>query len=186
MKLKYLYIIPVVSIVVFTIILFYPANNSKENKTIYTINTYDEKVKGNNKILIDQEVPKEIKQYKNFEEARKDFSNRLFCLKHKIKNGKVKESYVEFIITEDMTNINKNINFGIYSLKGYEKDYENNKEVLLESFGESNCKENTDHMHCNIGLYYANAFQNGYVEVGKDYWNCYVTDKGVSRCDFGK
>ena len=186
MKIKYLYIIIIMILLVFSIILFYPQNNSKENKIIYTINSYDESVKDNNKILIGKEVPKKIKQYKTRESARKDFSNKLFYLKHKIKNGKVKESYVEFILTIDMTKTNPEMTSGIYSLKGYKNDYENNKEVLLSSFGESNCEEKNFYMHCKVNGLYANSFKNGYVEAGTDFWNCYVTDKGASRCDFGK
>lgn len=186
MKIKNLYIITIIIIIVFLIILFYPQHNSKENKTIYTINSYDESIKGNNKIIIGKEVPKKIKQYKTGEEARIDFSNRLFYLKHKIKNGKVKESYVEFIITMNMTNANPGMTSGVYTLKGYENDYEKNKEILLTSFGESYCEDNSSHMHCKVNGLYANSFKNGYVEVGTDYWNCYVTDKGISRCDFGK
>lgn len=186
MKTNYLFIIPVIIIVVFLTIIISSDNNSKENKTIYTINTYDEKVQGNNKILIGQEVPEEIKQYKTGEEARKDFSDKLFYLKHKIKNGKVKESYIEFIITIDMMSSNPGMTSGVYTLKGYENDYKKNKEELLTSFGESYCEEKKSHMHCKVNDFYANAFKNGYVEVGKGYWNCYVTDRGASRCDFGK
>ena len=162
------------------------SNNQQENKVIYTINTYDKKVQGNNRILIGKKIPKGIKQYKTGEEARKDFSNSLFCFKHKIRNGKVKESYIEFIITKDMANTNQAMVEGIYTLKGYEKDYENNKKVLLKSFGESYCKEETSYLHCYVDGFYANSFKNGYVEVGEGYWNCYITDKGISRCDFGK
>lgn len=185
MIIKSLYIITII-IVVFSIILFFQHNHLKENKTIYTINSYDDSVKGNNKILMGKEVPKKIKQYKTGEEARKDFPNSLFYLKHITENGKVKESYVEFIVTIAMTNTNPVMTSGVYSLKGYENDYENNKEVLLTSFGESYCEDNTSHIHCKVNELYANAFKNGYVEVGKEYWNCYVTDKGESSCDFGK
>jgi len=186
MKKKYLIIIPIIIILVILIPVLYKKDKPRENKTIYTINTYDERVQGNNKILIGQEVPEEIKQYKTGEEARANFSNKLFYLKHKIKNGKVKESYVEYIITIDITNTNPGMTSGVYELKGYDEDYENNKEVLLTSFGENYCKEKTSHMHCKVNGLYANAFKNGYVEVGMDYWNCYVTDRGASRCDFGK
>ncbi len=186
MKKKYLYIISIIVIVVLSIIVFYPQKKSKVNKTIYTINSYDERVHGNNRIIIGHKVPKEIKEYKNGEEARKDFSEGLFYFKHKIKNGIIKESYIEYIITKEMTNTNQDMTSGIYTLKGYENDYENNKEVLLTSLGESNCKEENSHIHCYVDGFYANAFKNGYVEVGKGYWNCYVTDKGISRCDFGK
>lgn len=175
----------IIVLLIVLVVILYPKEN-KVNKTIYTVNTYDEKVQGNNKILIGQEVPEEIKQYDTNEEARANFSNRLFYLKHKIKNGKVKDSYVEFIVTLDIVDNNPGMTSGTYTLKGYDGDYNSNKDELLNSFGENYCKENKTYMHCKIDGLYANAFKNGYVEVGTDYWNCYVTDKGASRCDFGK
>ena len=81
---------------------------------------------------------------------------------------------------------NPGMTSGVYTLKGYENDYKKNKEELLTSFGESYCEEKKSHMHCKVNDFYANAFKNGYVEVGKGYWNCYVTDRGASRCDFGE
>ena len=85
-----------------------------------------------------------------------------------------------------MANTNPNMTSGVYDIKGYVMDYENNKEVLLKSFGKSYCEEMDSYIHCISDGFYANAYQNGYIEVGKDYWICYITESGASRCDFGK
>jgi hypothetical protein len=183
---KFLIIIPIVIVIVISIILLYPKEKPKEHKTIYTSNTYDESIQNNNKILIGQGVPKEIKQYKTSLEARNNFSNKSFYFKHEIEDGKVKESYVGFVITEEMANNNQGMTSGEYELKGYKSSYKNNKKTLLNSFGETNCKEELYNIHCRVNGFYANAFKNGYVDVGEGYWVCYVSDKGASRCDFGK
>ena len=61
-----------------------------------------------------------------------------------------------------------------------------NKNVLLKIFDSNNCTISDTNIHCSAYGMYANAFQNGYVEVGYSYWNCYVSEKGNSLCSFGK
>ena len=61
-----------------------------------------------------------------------------------------------------------------------------NKNVLLRTFDSNNCTISDTNIHCSAYGMYANAFQNGYVEVGYSYWNCYVSEKGNSLCSFGK
>ena len=73
------------------------------------------------------------------------------------------------------------------SLKGADSSYyEHNKNVLLKIFDSNNCTISDTNIHCSAYGMYANAFQNGYVEVGYSYWNCYVSEKGNSLCSFGK
>ena len=144
--------------------------------TIYTINYCDGKDHCDKMITIGEKIPNSIKQYKSPETAIKNFNNKEMYYKHIIKNDIVKESYVEFIIDNNMV-----------SLKGADSSYyEHNKNVLLRTFDSNNCIIRDTNIHCSAYGLYANAFQNGYVEVGYSYWNCYVSEKGNSLCSFGK
>lgn len=186
MKSKCLYFIFVIIIVVISIIVLFQHNKLDKYNTVYTINVDNKKEQKDSQIVIGKQIPKGIKQYNTGDEVRNDFSNQLFYFKHVIKSGIVKESYIDFIINVDMVDTNPGMTLGVYEIKGYEKDYENNKEVLLKSFGKSYCEENNSYMHCVADGFYANVYQNGYIEVGKDFWICYITENGASRCDFGK
>lgn len=116
---------------------------------------------------IGKKIPNGIKQYKSRDAALEDFNNKKMYYKHIIKNDIVKESYVEFIIDNNKI-----------SLKGADPDYyEHNKNVLLRTFDSNNCTMRDTNIHCSAYGMYANAFQNGYVEVGYSYWNCYVSEK---------
>ena len=91
-------------------------------------------------------------------------------------NDIVKESFVEFIIDNNKI-----------SIKGADPDYyEHNKNVLLRTFDNNNCIIRDTNIRCSAYGMYANAFQNGYVEVGYSYLNCYVSEKEDSLCSYGK
>jgi len=173
-------IIIVIAIIVLISITILVYNIKSVNKsftgTIYTINYCDEKDRCDEIITIDKEIPNSIKQYKSSETAIKDFNNKKMYFKHIIKNDIVKESYVEFIVDNNKR-----------SLKGTDSSYyEHNKNVLLKTFNSNNCTISDNNIHCSANGMYANAFQNGYVEVGYSYWNCYVSEKGKSLCSYGK
>ena len=143
---------------------------------LYTINYCDERDHCDEMITIGKKIPNSIKQYKSRDATLKDFNNKKMYYKHIIKNDIVKESYVKFIIDNNKI-----------SLKGADPDYyEHNKNVLLRTFDSNNCIIRDTNIHCSAYGMYANAFQNGYVEVGYSYWNCYVSEKGDSLCSYGK
>ena len=172
-------IIIITIIVLISIIIFLYNRKSEKNGftgTIYTINYCEGKDHCDKLITIGKKIPSSIKQYKSSEVAIKDFNNKKMYYKHIIKNDIVKESYVEFIIDNNMV-----------SLKGADSSYyEHNKNVLLKLFDTNNCTISDTNIHCSPYGMYANAFQNGYVEVGYSYWNCYVSEKGNSLCSLGK
>ena len=173
-------IIIIIAIIVLTSITILIHNRKNINQgftgTIYTINYCDEKDHCDEMITIGEEIPNSIKQYKSREAAIKNFNNEKMYYKHIIKNDIVKESYVEFIIDNNKV-----------SLKGADSSYyEHNKNVLLKIFDSNNCTIRDTNIHCRTHGMYANAFLNGYVEVGYSYWNCYVSEKGNSLCSYGK
>ena len=173
-------IIIIIVIIVLILIIIFVHDRKSINQgftgTIYTINYCDERDHCDEMITIGKKIPNSIKKYKSRETAIKDFNNNKIYYKHIIKNDIVKESYVEFIIDNNEI-----------SLKGADPDYyEHNKNVLLRTFDSNNCIIRDTNIHCSAYGIYANTFQNGYVEVGYSYWNCYVSEKGNSLCSFGK
>ena len=120
-------IIIITIIVLISIIIFLYNRKSEKNGftgTIYTINYCEGKDHCDKLITIGKKIPSSIKQYKSSEVAIKDFNNKKMYYKHIIKNDIVKESYVEFIIDNNMV-----------SLKGADSSYyEHNKNVLLKIF----------------------------------------------------
>lgn len=177
--MKKLLIILIFIIVVTSIIILIHNNKDTGNKfsgTVYTINHCEGKDHCNDIITIDKKISNSIKQYKTSESAMKDFNNKNIYFKHIIKNDIVKESYVEFIINDNKS-----------SLKGNDSSYyEHNKNILLRTFDNDNCTISDNNIHCSSDGMYANAFNNGYVEVGYSYWNCYISEKGNSLCSYGK
>ena len=173
-------IIIIITIIVLTSITIFVYNKKSVKNcftgTIYTINYCEGKNHCDKMITVGEKIPNSIKQYMSPETAIKNYNNKKMYYKHIIKNDIVKESYVEFIIDN-----NKN------SLKGADSSYyEHNKNVLLRAFNSNNCAISETNIHCSAYEMYANAFKNGYVEVGYSYWNCYVSEKGNSLCSYGK
>ena len=127
--------------------------------TVYTVSSTSS--------YIGHEMPSDITQYSSASDAMAAFENRPFYLKHVIRNGLIDESYVEFVVTQDMANANTGMTPGTYTLRGidgmsvmYDENaestnyckaeyynegycinpyYESNKGTLLQAFGSSNC-----------------------------------------------
>ena len=176
--MKKIIIIITIIVVISVLIFVYNRKSVKNSFTgiIYTINYCDGKDHCDKLITIGKKIPSSIKQYKSSEAAIRNFNNKKMYYKHIIKNNIVKESYVEFIIDNNKV-----------SLKGSDSSYyEHNKNVLLKTFDSNNCIISDTNIHCRTHRMYANAFQNGYVEVGYSYRNCYVSEKGDSLCSHGK
>lgn len=95
-------------------------------------------------------IHNDIVQYKTVAEARADFYNNPFYLKHILDGGIVKERYLEFIISNEMASNNSGMKAGTYSLKEPgDESYESNKSTLKLAFGESNCTEESNVFQCS-------------------------------------
>ena len=104
-------------------------------------------------------------------------------LKHNIGSlGRVESSDVCYIL-----NGNK------YCLKGggvYDAEtesynslyYEENKSLLLETFGEDNCSVDSNRVNCSLSGLYANAHDNGNVNASDFDWHCNVSSTGNAYC----
>ncbi len=166
------------------------------NGIIYTVNHLNI-----GSIHLNQQYPSTIPYFEASSEALSTIAmdsgqNLPFYLKHRVENGTVKESYVEFVITETMAQENVGMVAGTYTLRG-EKTYENgsyivndnyispyyeaNKNAILTAFGysaePSRCHNVENGMnssfYCEINGYRARIWNVGTVSVG---------NPGVSFC----
>jgi len=123
---------------------------------------------------------------------------RPFYLKHVLNSSnEIEESYVEFVVTEDMANANQGMVAGTYSLKGGNGglSYTTNVNTIKAAFGystnPSRCTDEGSSFYCSVSgfgaSFGANAGNDGHVSAtGTAYCNCSVDSDGSSRCDGGK
>ena len=187
-------------------------------ETVYTANIFDKnddkRDDGTNTSLvwIGKSIPNGITTFQTPELAMASLKeasggvDRPFFLKHTVSNNTVTDSYVGFVVTEEMAQANPGMTAGTYYLKGkktYELVEENwqcmseyddgngncldpnfntNKELVLSAFGSSHCSEWNYGFRCNISGLYAYAGLSGYVTTFDDAWECYVDRNGYSGC----
>ena len=164
-------------------------------KTVYTVNTYDLDGIENEEYMIHigQSIPNRIVQYENSPVAIAALKQRVhedtfFCLKNTVLNEKVTETYIEFIITDEMIanveasymeDCNNNqecidnyeaMTAGTYIIRGggYSDAYEANKETLDQAFGSTNCH-----------AYFQNGMEKSYSCRTTSYEPSSVYDVGV-------
>lgn len=132
-----------------------------------------------------------------------EIDNNPFYLKHTILNGMVTDSYVEFIITQEMANANPGMTAGTYYLRGggatynssagvYNNDspyYDSNKAILLSAFGEENCEdefifEEHHDQTCHAGILHVAAGKDGVVSVNSNPWTCSIGNNSSYCSDF--
>lgn len=165
----------------------------------YTRYTVNKVIDGNNNsiVMINQAVPEAITQYKTPEEALAAISaasnkNLPFYLKHRINNNSVKESYVEFVISN--VNTPEGVTPGTYTLRGGAGDesssenkpiYDSNIDVLEAAFGEDSeyCTDETTKYTCQLTNLKVEVNTNGIISVtDKDGASCDIHDWGFSGC----
>ena len=78
--------------------------------TVYTISSTSS--------YMGQSIPNDITQYSSPQAAITAFSNRPFYLKHKLNEGVITESYVEFMITPEVARANSGMTIGTYAMRG--------------------------------------------------------------------
>ena len=197
-------------------VTYVQANDNTVDKPlpyVYTINKYDDNATTPlyNSVWLNQAFPESITKYNTPSEALTAIAtasskNLPFYLKHKIENGVVTESYVEFVVTPEMAGANTGMVAGTYTLRG-EKTYENgsyivgtdyispyyeaNKEAIKTAFGYSTnpgrCRETgtgrPSNFYCHVSGLNVSATANGYVSADdNDGSSCYVRYSGFSPC----
>ena len=191
------------------------SNAVDKPKYVYTVSKYDESVTNPkwNSVWLNQTFPTGITKYQTASEAlaaiaSASYKDLPFYLKHKIENGIVTESYVEFVVTEEMAQANTGMVAGTYTLRGektYDSDtstwlvdesyispyYETNKEAIKTAFGyatnPSRCSESgtgrSSTFYCSVSGLDADSNADGYVDAygtGGSY--CYFYSRGDSSC----
>ena len=184
---------------------------------IYTVNKYDSNVTEPkwNSIWLNQPFPESITKYQTASEALSAIKTAStidlpFYLKHKIENGIVTESYVEFVVTPEIAQANVGMVAGTYTLRGektYDDDtntwlvdenyispyYEANKEAIKTAFGyatnPSRCIESStgrsSDLLCRVSGLPAGSGASGNVAAyGTNGSSCYVNYDGSSYCDW--
>ncbi len=115
-----------------------------------------------------------------------------FYLKH-ILNGsnEIEESYVEFIVTDDMATANSGMVAGTYTLKGGDSggSYASNVNAIKSSFGynsyPSRCTNTTNNFSCHVGSLYVEAGSDGHVIAAESsdlLIMCIVRYSAISNC----
>ena len=188
---------------------------AKPEPYVYTVNKYNSSTTEPkwNSVWLNQAFPTSITKYNTPSEALTAIASASskdlpFYLKHKIENGIVTESYVEFVVTEEMAQANTGMVAGTYTLRGektYDDDantwlvdesyispyYETNKEAIKTAFGyatnPSRCYESgtgrSSIFYCSVSGLYAHSVATGNVYAGSGCL-CYVSDRGNSDCDW--
>ena len=129
--------------------------------------------------------------------------DKIYYLKHTIVNNIVTESYVVFVVTEEMASANAGMTAGTYTLRGaggtncvynnstsqyicdeYSPYYETNKTVLKNAFGSENCTDDTTKFYCSASGLGADAISDGFVHANDGSYACSVDGAGSSHCDY--
>ena len=188
---------------------------AKPESYVYTVNKYNSSTTEPkyNSVWLNQTFPTSITKYQTASEAlaaiKTSSSKDLpFYLKHKIENGIVTESYVEFVVTEEMAQANTGMVAGTYTLRGektYDQDtrtwlvdksyispyYEANKEAIKTAFGyatnPSRCSESgtgrSSNFYCSVSGLTARSHATGNVIAGGSGGSlCNVYSSGSSDC----
>ncbi len=117
-------------------------------------------------------------------------ATRPFYLRHVLNNSnEIEESYVEFVVTEDMANANSGMVAGTYSLKGGDSgaSYTTNIDTIKAAFGystnPSRCTSGGTYFSCSVSGLDAYVIGSGYVYAyDPGYYYCTVDSGGSSRC----
>ena len=184
---------------------------------VYTINKFDRNATNPkyNAVWLNQPFPESITKYQTASDALaaiasaspKDLPS---YLKDKLENGIVTESYVEFVVTEEMAQANTGMVAGTYTLRGektYDGDtstwlvgidyispyFEANKEAIKTAFGyatnQSRCSEydtgRASEFTCGVVGLNARSRADGHVFAsGIGNSSCGVDNEGISSCDW--
>ena len=190
------------------------SNAVDKPKYVYTVSKYDESVTNPkwNSVWLNQTFPTGITKYQTASEAlaaiaSASYKDLPFYLKHKIENGIVTESYVEFVVTEEKAQTNTGMVAGTYTLRGektYEEGtgylvdesyispyYEANKEAIKTAFGYatnlSRCRESgtgrSSYFGCSVSGLDAFSYADGIVSADDaSVSSCGISYYGHSGC----
>ena len=168
-------------------------NHQTQNTTVYTANVldgdWDTIYDGTNTsaVWLGREISQEITTYETPELAMAALKqatgniDRPFFLKHTIQNNIVTESYLGFVVSNEMAQANPGMTAGTYYLRGLVDEYdtsekpvnEANKAALLSAFGSSNCTEYSSTVDCSVSDLRVYMYSDGFVSITVNpYYQC--------------
>ena len=175
---------------------------AKPQPYVYTVNKYNliTTEPKYNAVWLNQTFPASITQYQTASEALSAIAagsgkDLPFYLKHKVENGIVTESYVEFVVTSEMAEANTGMVAGTYTLRGGINEssltdkpiYIQNAKTIYDAFG-TKCSTNpytttitSSDFYCTVSGLGAYAYADGRVyayNYGGSSW--YVYSSGIS------
>ncbi len=142
-------------------------NGNSINGDIFTVSNDDTSQIGSH-------FPPNLQFYNNYQSAINSFGHDFF-VKSVVSNNIVMESYIGFVL-------NNNV---YYIRGGDESDYDNNKNLLNNAFGISNCDEYIDaetQYDCQAGDIIIECYSNGDIMIYDYYANCVITQSGGFGC----
>ena len=162
---------------------------------VYTGNKYISTDVANSTVQIGQSMSSAIVQFNNSSDVMEAIGNYPLYLKHKVVNGIVTESYVDFYMDDYMASMAPGITAGVYSLQGggasydeqsgqYNNDsiyFEKNKLVLQSALGSGvTCTDSITEYSCSMMGVTALVKASGFIKinVGNVYFS--VTESGMS------
>ena len=156
-----------------------------------------------NSTQIGQTIPNDVTIYSSAQDAMNAWTDyigetRPFYLKHILNgNNEIEESYVEFVVTEQMAQNNPGMVAGTYALKGGDSgaSFVDNAKTIYDAFGGVGCYLDgnpggnpytttpTSYFNCGVSGLYASADSDGGVGANDgDSDRCYVGSGGSSHC----
>ena len=141
-------------------------------------------VVSNTEMMIGNPIPDGVNLRDTPELAIADWGLPLY-IKHVISNNNIIESYLEFIVTSEISS-EYGLRVGKYSLKGGDggASFDANKAVMLGLFGSNNCTDSTSSFNCNNGVRFI-ADDDGAVRIIYSGYYCDIYSDGSSYCDEG-
>ena len=112
-------------------------------------------------------------------------------IRHMIQDNKVVHSAAGFVYNNNAYYLKAGGSTYDSSSNTYANDsvyYEENKEILANALGASNCEEyenyGSPYYYCEISDMYVNVTKSGYISINDDGWSCVVANNESSGCDY--
>ena len=131
----------------------------------YSTNILDFSAEGYNCVWLNRAAPNYLTLYDTPDEAKAAFSNSSFYFKHIIENNIVTKSYACLERNGNTYCIRGGVDESSLTEKPI---YEENKRILTEAFGESNCYEDGTYYNCGDDVIGGATEDHGSAQVGSE------------------
>lgn len=170
----------------------------EKTRFVYMYNILNHNTMEGTPVFLNQKLPDSLLTYNSREEI-----NKIVYFKHKIKDDIVTESYLEFVVTEEMANTYPDVTEGVYSFRGsgstynessnsYDNDslyYEDNINTMKKAFKKAiDCLQDESYFTCRLyslghEIMQIISFANGSVIIRLEGDTCQIFPNGMSFCE---